>query len=181
MSKNKKKNSSRSRSPSKNKSTIEKQQNKTHVEIVEIVYVEIVKRISRSLDTYGDLRQSLSSGAKNLATDIALRSQDPPPYSTERLETKRQEMAGDGPPGTVVPSITLDLSQLLAAQCPLPGQPGAPCFDGKEVTRFVRAWERFVEKYRITMEKMVRDLIDYCDDSVLGSVETLVAEGKREE
>src|SRR5205085_12006281 len=50
-SRKKKKKSSRSRSPSKNKSTIEKQQKKTHVEIVEIVYAEIVKRISRSLDT----------------------------------------------------------------------------------------------------------------------------------
>ena len=73
-----------------------------------------------------------------------------------------------------VPSVTLDVSHLLAIQCPLPGQPGAPFFDGKEATRFVRTWERFSEKYRFSTEKMVEEIVDYCEPGVGKYVETLI-------
>ena len=138
-----------------------------------------IERKSRKSDIYGDLRQNLTSRANPLATDIALRRlelllfhsierlKELNPKFKEKIDKMNAQNEGSQPQPMVVPTITLDLNQLLVVQCPLPSQPGAPCFNGKEVTRFIRSWERFVEKYRISAEKMVRELIDYCDDSVL--------------
>ena len=77
---------------------------------------------------------------------------------------KNNETMTDTPPATIQPAPTqnviLDFSQFLAAQILLPGQPGAPYFDGKEVTKFVWSWERFSERYKIAEEKMVKELMD---------------------
>jgi len=76
------------------------------------------------------------------------------------------------------PNIMLDFSQLWAAKCPFSG---APCFDDKEVTRFVHSWEPFAERYQPTHEKMVKELVDYCDLSISEYVATIIDEAKREE
>ena len=41
---------------------------------------------------------------------------------------------------------------LLAVQCPMPGQQGAPCFRGKEISEFLRNWERMANQYRLCHE-----------------------------
>ena len=154
------------RQAKKEKRTIEEIETgrKTSIEtIVEVIRSEIAKRKSKDLDDY------------------LLQSQETP--AVERANSghiDKMAETGNGSQQTMAPTFMLDFAQLLAAQCPLPGQPGAPCFNGKEVTRFIRSWERFTEKYRITADRMVRDLVDYCDDSVLGYVETLIDDVERE-
>jgi hypothetical protein len=56
----------------------------------------------------------------------------------------------------------------------LPEQPGAPHFDVKEVSRFVRSWERFAEQYRFATERIVTDLEDYCALSISRYVVALI-------
>ena len=65
-------------------------------------------------------------------------------------------------------------------QIPLLGQPGVPYFDGKEVTKFVRSWERFSERYKIADEKIVNELLDYCEVNTGEYVATIIDEAKRE-
>jgi len=77
-------------------------------------------------------------------------------YLADRFNMGDKSLPRGSATSPAAPNIVLDFSQFLAAQCPLPGQPGAPCFDGKEVSRFVRSWERFSERYRLTKEKMVQ-------------------------
>ena len=99
---------------------------------------------------------------------------------------KNNEKITDTPPATIqqpsapTQKVILGFSQLLAAQILLPGQPGAPDFDGKEVTKFVRSWERFSERYKIAEEKMVNELVDYCEVNTGEYVATIIDEAKRE-
>ena len=106
---------------------------------------------------------------------------------------KNNEKMTDTPPGNIqqpsapasllptpTQNVILDFSQFLAAQIPLLGQPGAPYFDGKEVTKFVRSWERFSERYKIADEKMVNELVDYCEMNTGEYVATIIDEAKRE-
>ena len=74
----------------------------------------------------------------------------------------------------------MDFSQFLAAQIPLPGQPRAPYFDGKEVTKLVRSWERFSERYKIAEEETVNELVDYCEVNTGEFVATIIERAKRE-
>src|SRR5205085_7878393 len=59
-------------------------------------------------------------------------------------------------------------------QCPLPGQQGAPLSMGKDVTTFLRGWQRFAANYRFTAERRMTDLADYCEAGVAKYVGTLV-------
>jgi hypothetical protein len=70
--------------------------------------------------------------------------------------------------------MQLDLAQILAVQCPLPGQPGAPLFDGKDVTLLLRRWERFSGNYQFTEDSKLADVIDYCEPGIGKYVETLI-------
>ena len=101
-----------------------------------------------------------------------------------RIIAKNNEKMTDTPPATMPPAPTqnviLDFSQFLAAQIPLPGQPGAPYFDGKEVIKFVRSWERFLERFKIADQKMVNELVDYCEMNTGEYVVTIIDEAKRE-
>ena len=74
----------------------------------------------------------------------------------------------------------MDFSEVLAEQIPLQGQPGAPYFDGKEVTKFVRSWKRFSERYKIADVKMVYELVYYCEVNTGEYVTTIIDEAKRE-
>ena len=99
---------------------------------------------------------------------------------------KNNEKMKDTPPATIQkPSALtqndiLDFSQFLAVQIPLPGQPGAPYFEGKEVTKFVRSWEMFLERYKIADKQMVNELVDYCEVNTCEYVATIINEAKRE-
>jgi hypothetical protein len=73
-----------------------------------------------------------------------------------------------------------NLARILAIQCPLPGQPGAPAFDGKDVSVFLCNWERFTGKYRFSDERKIADLADYCSANISTYVETLVKVAKAE-
>ena len=103
-----------------------------------------------------------------------------------RIIAKNNEKMTDIPPATIQPApmqnvqVILDFSQFLAVQIPLLGQPGAPYFDGKEVTKFVRSWERISERYKIADEKMVNELVDYCEVNTGEYVATIIDEAKRE-
>ena len=104
----------------------------------------------------------------------------------QQQREKNNEKMTDTPPATIqqpsapTQNVILDFSQFLAAQIPLPGQPGAPYFNGKEVTKFVRSWERFSERYKIADEKMVNKLVDYCEVNTGEHVATIIDEAKRE-
>ena len=99
---------------------------------------------------------------------------------------KNNENMTDTPPTTIqqpsVPTqnVMLHFSQFLASQIPLPGPPGAAYFDGKEVMKFVRSWERFSERYEIADEKMVNELVDYCEMNTGEYVATIIDNAKRE-
>ena len=98
---------------------------------------------------------------------------------------KNNEKMTDTTPATIQPSaptqnVILDFSQFLAAQIPLPGQPGVPYLDGKEVTKFVRSQERFSERYKIADKKMVNELVDYCEVNTGEYVATIIDKAKRE-
>jgi hypothetical protein len=62
---------------------------------------------------------------------------------------------------------------------PRPGQPGALCFDGKGVTKFLKYWQEDTEEYRIGDVGRCRKLPRYCTEEVGRIVETL--DGYREE
>ena len=59
-------------------------------------------------------------------------------------------------------------------QCPLPGQPGAPSFGGKDITAFLQNWEQFAENYRLSPERKITDLGDYCEPGPAKVVRTLI-------
>ena len=48
------------------------------------------------------------------------------------------------------------------------------------MTKFVRSWERFSERYKIADEKMVNELVDYCEENTGEYVATIIDEAKRE-
>ena len=102
----------------------------------------------------------------------------------QQKREKNNEKMTNTPPATIQPvpmqNVILDFSQFLAVQIPLPGQPGAPYFDGKEVMKFVRSWERFSERYKIADKKMVNELVDYCEVNTGEYVATIIDKVKRE-
>ena len=77
-------------------------------------------------------------------------------------------------------SMMSKLAQILAVQCPLPGQPGAPVFNGKDIGIFLRNWERFTGKYCFSDERKIADLPDYCDAGIATYVDTLTKVAKAE-
>ena len=102
-----------------------------------------------------------------------------------RIIGKNNEKMTETPPATIQPSaptqnVILDFSRFLAAQIPLPGQPGAPDFDGKAVMKFVRSWKRFSERYKIADEKMMNELVDYCEVNTGEYVATIIDKAKRQ-
>ena len=56
----------------------------------------------------------------------------------------------------------------------LPGQSGAPHFDGKDITKFLKTWERFATRYKLTPEEKVYELMEYCDSETAAYMMTLV-------
>jgi hypothetical protein len=71
-------------------------------------------------------------------------------------------------------TMQLGLAQILAVQCPLPGQPGGPLFGGMDAKLFLRRWERFSGKYQVTEDRKLADVIDYCEPGIGRYVETLI-------
>ena len=66
--------------------------------------------------------------------------------------------------GSVTASMPAnDQTRQPYVQCPLPGQQGAPLFTGKDVTAFLRGWQRFAVNYPFTAERGMTDLADYCE------------------
>ena len=69
---------------------------------------------------------------------------------------------------------------LLAIQCPMPGQQGAPCFGGKEISEFLRNWERMAKKYQLSTTAKIESVVDYCAPEMKNSVKALMSMAKRE-
>ena len=74
---------------------------------------------------------------------------------------------------------TLD-NHLLAVQCPMPGQQGALCFGGKEISQFLRNWERMANKYRLSTAAKIESVVDYCAPEMRNSMKALMSMAKRE-
>ena len=69
---------------------------------------------------------------------------------------------------------------LLAIQCLLPGQPGAPRFGGMEISEFKRNCERIANKDRLSTVTKIESVVDYCSPEVKNSVKSLLCIAKRE-
>ena len=69
---------------------------------------------------------------------------------------------------------------LLAVQCPMPGQQGALCFGGKEISEFLRNWKRMANKYRLSMATKIESVVDYCTPEMKNSVKALMSMARRE-
>ena len=62
----------------------------------------------------------------------------------------------------------------MVMPAPLPGQLGAPHFDSKDITKFLKTWERFATRYKLTPEEKVYELLEYCDSETAPYMTTLV-------
>src|SRR5205085_7726467 len=109
-----------------------------------------------------------ASGNVQLATGNALEAENP----TESPQDARKTMPAGGRVTASMPAN--DQTSQPYVQCPLPGQQGAPLFTGKDVTTFLRGWQRFAANYRFTAERRMTDLADYCEAGVAKYVGTLV-------
>ena len=89
--------------------------------------------------------------------DETTNSPPPPPRQWEKLE-----------------------DHLLAVQCPMPGQQGAPCFGGREITEFLRNWKRMANKYRSSTATKIESVVDYCTPEMGNSVKALMSMARRE-
>ena len=107
-------------------------------------------------------------GNVRLATGNALEAENP----TESPQDARKTMPAGGSVTASMPAN--DQTSQPYVQCPLPGQQGAPLFTGKDVTAFLRGWQRFAANYRFTAERRMTDLADYCEAGVAKYVGTLV-------
>ena len=50
----------------------------------------------------------------------------------------------------------------LVVQYLMPGQQGVPCFGGKEISEFIRNWEKMANKYRLSTATKIESVVDYC-------------------
>src|SRR5437588_549907 len=107
-------------------------------------------------------------GNVQLATGNALEAENP----TESPQDARKTMPAGGSVTASMPAN--DQTSQPYVQCPLPGQQGASLFTGKDVTAFLRGWQRFAANYRFTAERRMTDLADYCEAGVAKYVGTLV-------
>src|SRR5437588_13054715 len=103
-----------------------------------------------------------------LATGNALEAENP----TESPQDARRTMPAGRSVTASMPAN--DQTSQPYIQCALPGQQGAPLFTGKDVTAFLRGWQRFAANYRFTAERRMTDLADYCEAGVAKYVGTLV-------
>lgn len=90
-------------------------------------------------------KSSKSEKHRRDSTHILLHSQ-PPRYST--IFTKPFQQSSTKLHRTPESSDRMlsNLAQILAIQCPFPGQPGARLFNRKDISVFLRNWERFAGK-----------------------------------
>ena len=80
----------------------------------------------------------------------------------ERMPATQAEQPGEttnSPPPLPRQWGTLE-DNLLAVQCPMPGQQAAPCFGGNEISEFLRNWERMSTKYRLSTATRIESVVD---------------------
>ena len=58
---------------------------------------------------------------------------------------------------------------------PLPGQLGAPFFDGKNVRKFLREWKYATRQCGLSHREQIEDIVHYVDDSLCRTIESLEA------
>jgi hypothetical protein len=63
--------------------------------------------------------------------------------------------------------------RVLSTHFPRPGQPGAPRFDGKNVSEFLEEWEDLASEYDLSDEQKVTKIVRYCDRSVAVVIKAL--------
>jgi hypothetical protein len=126
--------------------------------------------------TKGNQKKELSTPA-----GTCLPKNCPSQNHPEKTETIQQSEKQGGtsesskrPTSNMSDSMLLNLAQILAVPCPLPGQPGAPLFDGKDVTVFLRNWGRFSSKYRFPDDRKLADVVDYCEPNIGKYIEILI-------
>ena len=69
---------------------------------------------------------------------------------------------------------------LLGVQCPMPGQQGAPCFRGKEISEFSRNWKQMKNKYQLSTSTKIESVVDYCEPEMKNGVKALMSMARRE-
>ena len=147
-----------------------------------------MKRRARRNQTKSKAKQS------DLAIDETTSSASKPSAERETTETTEEittiesmpatqaEQPGETTNSTPTPPRqwgTLE-DHLLAVQCPMPGQQGAPCFGGKEILEFLRIWERMANKYRLSTATKIESVVDYCAPEMKNSVKALMSMARRE-
>ena len=100
----------------------------------------------------------------------------------ESMPTPQAEQPGktwNSPPPPLRQWGTLG-DHLLAVQRLMPGQQGAPCFRGKEISEFLRNWKRMANKYRLSTATKIESVVDYCLLEMKNGVKALMSMARRE-
>ena len=130
----------------------------------------------------------------DLAIDETTSSRSKPSAEKETTETTEEITTIESMPATQAeqPGETMNSppppprqwgtleDHLLAVQCPMPGQQGAPCFRGKEISEFLRNWELMAKKDRLSMETKIESVVDYCAPEMKNGVKALMSMARRE-
>ena len=147
------------------------------------------KRIARRNQMKSKVKQS------DLAIDETTSSASKPSAEKETTETTEKitiiesmpatqaEQPGEttnSPPPPPRQWGTLE-DHLLAVQCPMRGQQGAPCFRGKEISEFLRNWDRMANKYRLSTTTKIEYVVDYCAPEMKNGVKAVMSIARREE
>ena len=69
---------------------------------------------------------------------------------------------------------------ILAVQCPMPGQHGAPWFGGTDISEFLRYWEWMANKYQLRMAAKIYSVVDYCSPDMRNTLNALMSMAKRQ-
>ena len=111
----------------------------------------------------------------NLSYRLAPASPKAPASTTEARENSpKNAREAEGMPGEPRNAAPERERTEMVMPAPLPGQPGAPYFDGKDISKFLKTWERFAARYKLTPEEKIYELLEYCDSDTAAYMTTLV-------
>ena len=71
-------------------------------------------------------------------------------------------------------------NHLLAVQCSMPGQQGAPCIGGREIMEFLRNWEQMANKYRLSTATKIVSVVDDAAPEMKNCVKALLSMARRQ-
>ena len=146
------------------------------------------KRRARRNQTKSKEKQSdlaideTTSSASKLSTEKETTESTEEITTIESMPATQGEQPGEtrnSPPRPLRQWGTLE-DHLLAVQCPMPGQQGALCFRGKEISKFLRNWERMANKYPLSTATKIESVVDYCAPEMKNGAKALMSMARRE-